>query len=293
MHDAVIILLNLFTIPITLLVIVGIWVYMFYLYRRLKLWWGIKNINYSRKKQHLKKIEEQVRTNNSRKEPFFDRFYRWTNEHYIITGFIASIIVAGLFVVVMVVYEILTSTSCGCCSLHYITSDERVVLAFVGILATFVVIINHAQMSDSSQKLEKRQDEITGKITRVEDLMEAQKNNIQETKTKLMKETLHKNLEFIIACQDEKAFKCGGDIVKKYKENNESLFDIEYSDGQNVITTQAKLATEKGVYVFKIPQIGITLPLSAKAISKIDQQECDNKYLDILVANIMQFKNLV
>lgn len=292
MHDVVIILLNLLAIPIVLLTIVGVWLYCIYAFKQFKLWCGLKNINYTRKKLRLKKIKEQVRTKNSRKEPFSDRFYRWTNEHYIITGFLASIIVAGLFIVVMVVYESLTSIGCGCCSPRYITSDERVVLAFVGILATFVVIINHAQMSDSSQKLEKRQDEITGKITRVEDLIETQKNNIQETKTKLMKETLRQNLEFIIACQDEKAFNCGKNIVKKYKENKESLFEIEYFDGQNTNTTQAMLAIEKGVYVFKIPQAGITLPLSAKAISKIDRQECSNKHLDILVANLMQLKDI-
>ena len=288
MHDVVIILLNLLAIPIVLLTIVGVWLYCIYAFKQFKLWCGLKNINYTRKKLRLKKIKEQVRTKISRKEPFFDRFYRWTNEHYIITGFIASIIVAGLFVVVMVVYEILTSIGCCCCSHQYITSDERVVLAFVGILATFVVITNHAQSTERIKQLEKM---LTNKETELRLAIDEQESNykkevntaIQEVKKSHMWHTY----EFIEACQDQLTYKLSKSLADDIRNKQKLTYTIGLGRGQKSMT--AKVHIQERVVFFTSTVSPFEL-ISAEEINTINGVIYNQDFVNIIVSTLLQLK---
>lgn len=145
----------------------------------------------------------------------WDRIVLWTHNHYIATAFIASFVVAILFMITTL------------CVKGYVTDNERVVLSFVGILATFVVLTNHAQSVERIRLLEKMLENTKKELN---ETIEQQRNDNRKQLQSQINDvtTLHmsRTFNFIRACQDQDSYKLATAIFNDIKNRTNKTYIV-------------------------------------------------------------------
>ncbi len=150
----------------------------------------------------------------------------WTNVHYIATAFIASFIVAIIFLLLTL------------CVDGYVTDKERVVLAFVGVLATFVVLTNHAQSTERIKVLEKIIEDSEAKLNKT--INDQKKTNLQILNERIDEITQRNNkntLIFVQACQDVAAYNLATELYLAVHETPNKTYKIQSKQGENINAT--------------------------------------------------------
>lgn len=164
----------------------------------------------------------------SRLTKLYEKSIGFLYDHYIITSFVVSLIAASIFVTLMILYEVyLTSDA----KVQYITADERVVLAFVGILATFVVLTNHAQSTERIKILEKNNKKLNGIIDKQQLDYENKVNKAVQTVTT---QHMRRTFDFVKACQDQDSYQLATYILGKYKITPSEKYNLTLHDNQTV-----------------------------------------------------------
>lgn len=221
------------------------------------------------------------------KGDFWKQIYHWANEHYIATAFMASIVVAILFVSIMLLYN---RMQCHCCLEFYVTDKERIVLSFVGILATFIVLTNHAQTVEATRRVDKQLKNnerfIKGALLK----MDQQQQTITDKTSKLAHETFIQSISFVNACQERETLECARQIVSKYMQNPNATFNIEY------VTEQRKnedllLTRRETKFFFRDTTDSYCISPSFKDIRTIDGMKYNHDYLETIVFNLMLLKD--
>ena len=160
----------------------------------------------------------------------------WVNEHYIASAFIASFLVAIIFM------------SLTFCLQGYVTSNERVVLAFVGVLATFVVLTNHAQAAERIRILEEM---LKDTETTLNKTIEIQKKENQEQLRALIDDKTSRHMSrtfnFIQACQDRDSYQLATAIFNDVKNKTNKTYKV-ITKGQEEIS--ANIAITKSLILF-------------------------------------------
>ena len=197
----------------------------------------------------------------------------WTNVHYIAAAFIASFIVAIIFL-------LLTSCVDG-----YVTDKERVVLAFVGVLATFVVLTNHAQSSERIKEMEKL---IKDTKDELKDMMDNQKIDNEKTlKTKITESTSKHMLltfRFLQACQDSVSYKLAEEFYEDAKKKPDKVYKIHPKEGKEI---KAKIVISRNTIKF----ISSTSPFTTipnDQISMVDGKNYDYAKVSTIVFVLRQ-----
>jgi len=176
----------------------------------------------------------------------WDAVIKWTDDHYVIVGFIASVLSASAFVGIMIYYEKCMVHYCCCCNEpQFVTSDERIVLAFVGILATFVVLTNHAQSTERIKQLERLLAETK---TELDSTIEQQKvesdKELKRQMQVLANQHMSHALDFVDACQDRKTYNLCKTIVDNINNNKNASYQIGIGRGRETIAAKISVIRE-------------------------------------------------
>ena len=232
--------------------------------------------------EKVEKVEKEF------KKLVWGRLLFLVEEHYIITAFIAAIIVAALFVLVMIIYESVISPCCNCCEPHYVTSDERVVLAFVGILATFVVLTNHAQSVERIRILEKMLKDTESKLNETIDTQKEKNDELLQAKIdESTSQHMLRTFKFVDACQDKKSYSVSSKILdtaqKDEKNRTSSIYKIRLFDGEEVTAT---ISITKDNIQFVRSDTFDAIP--HKNIKLVNGNECDMSKVCTIVLTLRQ-----
>lgn len=204
------------------------------------------------------------------------KFLLMTHEHYITTAIIISFVVAIIFLVITFIPK------------GYTTDNERVVLAFVGVLATFVVITNHAQLTERIKQLEKM---LTKKETELKSAIEDQESDYKkEVKTAIQevkKSHMSQTYAFIEACQDQSTYKLSKRIAEDLRNKKKLSYKIGFGRGKECISAKAYIQ-ERVVY-FASEDSTSTL-ISAEKINTIDGVKYNQDFVNIIVSTLLQLK---
>lgn len=220
-----------------------------------------------REKENLPPIARRSFSN------MWNAIVKWTDEHYIITAFIASFIVAIIFLLLTL------------CVDGYVTDKERVVLAFVGVLATFVVLTNHAQSSERIKEMEKL---IKDTKDELRDMMDNQKIDNEKTlKTKITESTSKHMLltfRFLQACQDSVSYKLAEEFYEDAKKKPDKVYKIHPKEGKEI---KAKIVISRNTIKF----ISSTSPFTTipnDQISMVDGKNYDYAKVSTIVFVLRQ-----
>lgn len=304
MQQIVIAVLSIISIPITLLLIIGL----YYLCQKVFLMIckfikqeHINHLEYRleqlsrqrevkadilRARKDIYYLDKSVKPTKT-KGDFWKQIYHWANEHYIATAFMASIVVAILFVSIMLLYN---RMQCHCCLEFYVTDKERIVLSFVGILATFIVLTNHAQTTEATRRVEKQLKNNKELINDVVSKIDQEQEKITNKTSKLAHDTFMQSISFVNACQERETLECARQIVSKYMQNPNATFNIEY------VTEQRKnedlLLTRRETKIFfRDTTDSYCISPSFKDIRTIDGMKYNHDYLETIVFNLMLLKD--
>lgn len=218
---------------------------------------------------------------------FWKQIYHWANKHYIATAFIASIVVAMLFVSIMLIYN---RMQCHCCLEFYVTDKERIVLSFVGILATFIVLTNHAQTVEATRRVDKQLKNNERSIKDALLKMDQQQQTITDKTSKLAHETFIQSISFANACQERETLECARLIVTKYMQSSNAEFNIEYVSKQP--KNENLLLNRRDTKIFfRDTKNQYSISLSSQEIKTIDGMEYNHDYLETIVFNLMLLKD--
>lgn len=242
------------------------------------------------KKEAAEEISIRNEERSYLKDIIWGRIILWTDEHYIIVGFVATLLSACAFVLVMFMYEKCMAHCCFCChKLQFITADERVVLAFVGILATFVVITNHAQSTERIKQLEKM---LTKKEAELKNTIEKQeteyKNAVDEAIRDVKKTHLLQTYEFIEACNNPATYKLGKKIAEDLRKKQKLSYKIGVWKGKKCRTAKAIIQDHVVYFVSDESPFGL---ISSKEIVTINGVEYRQDYLNTIVTTLLQLRN--
>lgn len=173
-----------------------------------------------REKENLPPIARRSFSN------MWNAIVKWTDEHYIITAFIASFIVAIIFLLLTL------------CVNGYVTDKERVVLAFVGVLATFVVLTNHAQSYERIKEMEKMIEKTERNLKGTID--EQKKTNLTNLSNKIDEITQRNKrttLMFVQACQDTASYNLAMELYSAVHETPNKTYEIQSKQGEKINAT--------------------------------------------------------
>ena len=243
--------------------------------------------DYQEYKSEQTQKKKNIKASSKKKEKsFWGCLYKWTNEHYVITAFLASIIVASLFIGVMLIY----SHTTRCCLIDNIDTDkERIVLTFVGILATFIVLTNHAQTAEATRRVEQQLKDNEILINKIDSQMSQQQQTITDKTSKLAHDAFMRNISLVNACQEKETLECARKIVAKYMEKSDSKFNIEYVSRKP--QNEDLILSRRETRIFfrdTTDQYGISI--SSKDIKKIDGMEYNHDHIETIVFNLMLLK---
>ena len=200
-----------------------------------------------------------------------------THEHYITTAIITSFVVAIIFLLITF-----------CIEESLVTNNERVVLAFVGILATFVVITNHAQSTERIKQLEKM---LTKKETELKLAIAEQESNYKkEVKTAIQevkKSHMSQTYAFIEACQDQSTYKLSKSIAEDLRNKKKLSYKIGFGKGKKSMT--AKVHIQERVVFFTSTVSPFEL-ISAEEINTINGVIYNQDFVNIIVSTLLQLK---
>lgn len=201
----------------------------------------------------------------------------WTNVHYIITAFIASFIVAIIFLLLTL------------CVDGYVTDKERVVLAFVGVLATFVVLTNHAQSFERIKEMEKL---IKDTKDELREMMDNQKIDNEKTLKSKITESTSKHMlltfRFLQACQDPESYTLAKELFEDAKKKPDKIYKIQPQDGEEI---NARLVISRNTIKF----ISSTYPYAMihnNQISKVDDKNYDYAKVSTIVVVLGQIDEI-
>ena len=297
MDSNIIILMSLLCIPIVFVAIIGLYILcvkgILELLNLLQKWqndYSKTKIDEAIEKRRLKQIEKEntkkdQNLKKKQKNKWAKRLFLWSERHYILASFIASIFAACLFVGILIIYQSL-SPDCCCKNGGFITDKERVVLAFVGILATFIVVTNHAQTAEISRKLEKQLDKNKQEMDTLRNHSMKIQQSISDNTGKLVQKAFTKNLEFIDACQEKDTIPCARHIAAAYASDNVSMFVVRYVGEENREESMTLVRREERLYFRNYDESKI-LSIASEEIQSIDFMEYNHKYIEPLVFNLI------
>lgn len=297
MDSNIIILMSLLCIPIVLVAIIGLNIVcvkgILELLNLLQKWQNDyiqKKIDEAIKKRRLRQTEKEgnKKDQNSKKKQkhkWVKRLFLWSERHYILASFIASIFAACLFVAILIIYHSL-SLDCCCKSGGFITDKERVVLAFVGILATFIVVTNHAQTAEISRKLEKQLDKNKQEMDALRSHSMKIQQSLSDNTGRLVQKAFTQNLEFIDACQEKDTIPCARRIAVAFTNNNLSTFLIRYVGAENREESMTLVRREERLYFRNYDESKI-LSIASAEIKSVDFMEYNHEYIEPLVFNLI------
>lgn len=304
MKQIVIAILSIISIPITLLLIIGLYYlcqkvfliicqfikqeYINHLKYRLKQLSRQREVKADilRARKDIYYLDKSVKPTKT-KGDFWKQIYHWANEHYIATAFMASIVVAILFVSIMLLYN---RMQCHCCLEFYVTDKERIVLSFVGILATFIVLTNHAQTVEATRRVDKQLKNNERSIKGALSKMDQQQQTITDKTSKLAHETFIQSISFANACQERETLECARLIVTKYMQSSNAEFNIEYVSKQP--KNENLLLNRRDTKIFfRDTKNQYSISLSSQEIKTIDGMEYNHDYLETIVFNLMLLKD--
>ena len=170
------------------------------------------------------------------------------------------------------------------------TDKERIVLSFVGILATFIVLTNHAQTTEATRRVEKQLKNNKELINDVVSKIDQEQEKITNKTSKLAHDTFMQSISFVNACQERETLECARQIVSKYMQNPNATFNIEY------VTEQRKnedlLLTRRETKIFfRDTTDSYCISPSFKDIRTIDGMKYNHDYLETIVFNLMLLKD--
>lgn len=236
-----------------------------------------------------KSIDEAKKQKEAEIPRWYERLYVFSTHHYIASALIASIIAAVLFSVIVLVFDCIHPE---CCYMRqYVTDNERVVLAFVGILATFVVVTNYAQVAELSRRVEKQLKANNKRIDYLETQIQTAQNTITDKTSALARDAFMRSLSFVNACQDKQTLDCARAIVAKYLQNNEVTFSIGYNDTHETKDELILVKRETKIY-FRNTDDSRSISITSKDIKSIDDMSFNSKYINDLVFNLLLINNI-
>lgn len=216
-------------------------------------------------------------TNRISLSSIWDAIVKWTDEHYIITAFIASFIVAIIFLLLTL------------CVDGYVTDKERVVLAFVGVLATFVVLTNHAQSFERIKEMEKL---IKDTKDELREMMDNQKIDNEKTLKSKITESTSKHMlltfRFLQACQDLESYTLAKELFEDAKKKPDKIYKIQPQDGEEI---NARLVISRNTIKF----VSSTYPYAMihnNQISKVDDKNYDYAKVSTIVVVLGQIDEI-
>lgn len=236
-----------------------------------------------------KNMQEKVeKVENEFKKLVWGRLLFLVEEHYIITAFIAAIIVAALFVLVMIIYESVISSCCNCCEPYYITSNERIVLAFVGILATFVVLTNHAQSVERIRILEKILKDTEIKLNETIDNQKKQNEELLQAKiNESTSQHMLRTFKFVDACRDQNSYSVSKNILDTAQEDEKNRtsknYKIRLTDG-NELNATISISKDNIQFV----RLDTYAAIPHELIKSINGDDCDIQKVCTIVLTLRQ-----
>lgn len=196
------------------------------------------------------------------------------NDHYIAVVLLVSLVVGTIFAIV----------TFGANS--SVPDNERVVLAFVGVLATFIVITNHSQVYSAEQRIERKTKELQDLVEKQEQSSAELLHNLNTELQRSKKNNLFLTYKFVEACQNSNAFELAKTIARGIIETPEKIYDITIKNGENVnVTLKAKIRIERNRLVYYYVEGG---NVGNGDVEQIDGHPYTKDAVDLIVANLVE-----
>ncbi len=177
----------------------------------------------------------------------------------------ASILVACVAAIILIVAAVISSK----CFDFYIDNKD-VVLTFVGIIATFIVVTNYAQVIEIKKNFDQQ-------VRQLKTEYDQNIDKVVEERNRLLTKHVDMLTKFCVAHSDENLLKLANKLIENFKKDSEYEYTVEYIDKRHHPTKQkTSINFAKGELQFR--------KLSAyKDITKIDNVEIE----DINLVNIL------
>lgn len=206
----------------------------------------------------------------------WDRMVLWMHNHYIATAIIASFVVAIIFLVITFIPK------------GYATDNERVVLAFAGVLATFVVLTNHAQSAERIRELEKMLNDTKTKLNETIDNQKKQNEELLQAKiNESTSQHMLRTFKFVDACRDQNSYSVSKNILDTAQEDEKNRtsknYKIRLTDGNEV---NATISISKDNIQFVRLDTYAAIP--HELIKSINGDDCDIQKVCTIVLTLRQ-----
>lgn len=270
MKDWIIILIDCMGSSIALLVVTAILIIciwgtlkLFNVFRRWGNMYQEQKINLLKERKKLIEAGEEVES---------------LDNNYVVKAIITSVIVT----IILIIGILVANKEWG-----LDISSNGVILTFVGILATFVVITNHAQTAEMSRRVDKQLEKNEKDMAKLkEDSINAQKN-ISDKTGELVSKAFSNNLEFINACQEKETLECARHIASTYVKNNSTAFEVRLIGG-GMEYTESLFLIRRGERIYlQNADKSKTLSIKSEEIITIMQKEFNHQYIEELVFNLI------
>lgn len=234
--------------------------------------------------------ELQTQLENNKNVSFKVKGY--VKERFSANYVLVSLFVASVAAILLIVAAVISSK----CFDFYIDNKD-VVLTFVGIIATFIVVTNYAQVIEIKHQFSERAKETEGnlKSSITESKGEFNKNinkiassikELDNEKGKQAKELYLKNLAFVITYHNDKMRQLAEDIVNRMCSDTYVFDNVTYLDDNNQQHTVGNVS-----FLLDHSQLNVSINARRDKILKINDIDVpDLSKLEILIDGLLMLK---